>query len=109
MGSGGFYNAKNLNVFILPEQSAQLCAEITFIFRDHGARAERTKCRLAFLLATIELALYEKTNNRKSRVKLCPPPLKLKIGSQTSGAKVSLMISWINILLVYLIIFLNYK
>ncbi len=50
MGSGGFYNAKNIDVFVLPEEAAKLCAEIALIFRDHGARAERTKCRLAFLI-----------------------------------------------------------
>lgn len=50
MGSGGFYNAKNLDVFVPPDQAADLCGEIPLIFRDHGFRTERTKCRLAFLL-----------------------------------------------------------
>lgn len=50
MGSGGFYNAKNLDLFVLPKDAAKLCAEIALLFRDHGARGERTKCRLAFLL-----------------------------------------------------------
>ena len=50
MGSGGFCSAKDLDVFVQPEQTPALCSEIALIFRDHGARAERTKCRLSFLL-----------------------------------------------------------
>lgn len=50
MGSGGFYAAKPLNIFVTPDDAAKLCAEIVLIFRDHGVRDPRTKCRLAFLL-----------------------------------------------------------
>ncbi|OGR84847.1 MAG: hypothetical protein A2901_04035 [Elusimicrobia bacterium RIFCSPLOWO2_01_FULL_54_10] len=50
MGSGGFYNATVLDVFVPPEDAVSLCSEIPLIFRDHGFRAERTKARLAFLL-----------------------------------------------------------
>ena len=51
MGSGGFTLAKALDVFVLPELAAELCAEITLIFRDHGARTIRNKSRMAFLIA----------------------------------------------------------
>ena len=33
---------------VSPEDGARLCAEVTRIFRDHGARASRPRARLAF-------------------------------------------------------------
>ena len=51
MGSGGFTLAKEIDVFVLPEYAAELCAEITLIFRDHSARTIRNKSRMAFLIA----------------------------------------------------------
>jgi len=51
MGSGGYTLAKDLDVFVTPEDAAELCAEITLIFRDHGPRTVRNKSRLAFLIA----------------------------------------------------------
>jgi len=50
MGSGGFYNAKDLDVFVQPEDAAKICSEIALLFRDFGFRDERTKCRLSFLI-----------------------------------------------------------
>ncbi|MBI1979222.1 MAG: ferredoxin--nitrite reductase, partial [Elusimicrobia bacterium] len=50
MGSGGFCNSRNLDVFVTAKDAAPLSAEIALLFRDHGLRGERTKCRLAFLL-----------------------------------------------------------
>ncbi|HMC64296.1 MAG TPA: FAD-dependent oxidoreductase, partial [Gemmataceae bacterium] len=49
-GSGGYRPASPIDVFVRPEHAARLCAEITRIFRDHGARASRVRARLAFLL-----------------------------------------------------------
>ena len=49
-GSGGYRPATPLDVFVRPEDAARLCAEIVRMFRDHGARASRTRARLAFLL-----------------------------------------------------------
>ncbi len=49
-GSGGMRPASDLNVFVTPDEAAELCKQITFIFRDHGARETRTKARLAFLI-----------------------------------------------------------
>lgn len=51
MGSGGFTLAKELDVFVLPDDASELCAEITRIFRDHGPRTVRNKSRMAFLIA----------------------------------------------------------
>jgi len=49
-GSGGYIPAKALDVFVRPEEAAQLCTHIVKIFRDFGARELRTRSRLAFLL-----------------------------------------------------------
>lgn len=51
MGSGGYTLAQPLDVFITPEEAADLCGDITLIFRDHGPRTSRNKSRLAFLIA----------------------------------------------------------
>ena len=49
-GSGGYRPATPLDVFVPPEEAADLCAEITRLFRDHGSRATRVRSRLAFLV-----------------------------------------------------------
>ena len=49
-GSGGFRPATDLDVFVLPRDAAQLCSEITLLYRDHGPREARNKCRMAFLV-----------------------------------------------------------
>jgi ferredoxin-nitrite reductase len=50
MGSGGYRAASALDVFVRPEEAAEVCAAITLIFRDYGSRAVRTRARLAFLI-----------------------------------------------------------
>jgi NAD(P)H-dependent nitrite reductase large subunit len=50
MGSGGFQAAKPLNVFVPPAEAAAVCAQIVFIFRDHGSRKARNRARLSFLV-----------------------------------------------------------
>jgi NAD(P)H-nitrite reductase large subunit len=49
-GSGGYRPASNLDVFVTPDDAAELCKHITFIFRDHGRREARNRARLAFLI-----------------------------------------------------------
>jgi nitrite reductase (NADH) large subunit len=49
-GSGGYRPARPLDVFVRPEEAAEVCAEITRLFRDHGSRASRVRARLAFLI-----------------------------------------------------------
>ena len=51
MGSGGFTVAAPLNVFVEPHEAAEVAAEIVRIYRDHGPREARAKCRLAHLIA----------------------------------------------------------
>ena len=50
LGSGGYRIASPVDVFVQPEEAAELCGAIVLIFRDHGYRESRTKARLAFLL-----------------------------------------------------------
>src|SRR4051812_25346248 len=50
MGSGGYRAASALDVFVRPDEAAEVCAAITLIFRDYGSRAVRTRARLAFLI-----------------------------------------------------------
>src|SRR5216684_2773933 len=49
-GSGGYAVATPLDVFVRPEEAAELCSAIVLVFRDHGSREARNKVRLAFLL-----------------------------------------------------------
>ena len=50
MGSGGFTVAQPLDVFVSESDAARLVAELVRIYRDHGPRDARSKCRLAFLI-----------------------------------------------------------
>src|SRR5260370_1402589 len=50
MGSGGFTVASPLNVFVEIFQAAAAVVELIRIYRDHGPRAARSKCRFAFLI-----------------------------------------------------------
>ena len=50
MGSGGFTIASSLNVFVEPFQAVPVVTELVKIYRDHGPREARSKCRFAFLL-----------------------------------------------------------
>jgi ferredoxin-nitrite reductase len=50
MGSGGYRIASPLNLFVRPEEAAEICSRVVLIFRDHGLRELRTKARLAFLI-----------------------------------------------------------
>ncbi|HEV2054768.1 MAG TPA: ferredoxin--nitrite reductase [Methylomirabilota bacterium] len=49
-GSGGYRVASPLDVFVRPEEAAEVCSAIVLVFRDHGSREARNKVRLAFLL-----------------------------------------------------------
>ncbi len=50
MGSGGFTVASPLNVFVEVFQAAVVVLELIKIYRDHGPREARSKCRFAFLI-----------------------------------------------------------
>ena len=50
LGSGSYRIASPLDVFVMPEEAAELCRAIVLVFRNHGLREARNKARLAFLL-----------------------------------------------------------
>jgi ferredoxin-nitrite reductase len=50
MGSGGFTVASPLNVFVEVFQAPAVVLELIKIYRDHGPREARSKCRFAFLI-----------------------------------------------------------
>lgn len=50
VGSGGYRIASPLDVFVTPDEAAEICSAIVLLFRDHGFREARNKARLAFLL-----------------------------------------------------------
>jgi ferredoxin-nitrite reductase len=50
MGSGGFTVASPLNVFVEIFQAAATVVQLIKIYRDHGPREARSKCRFAFLI-----------------------------------------------------------
>lgn len=50
MGSGGYRIASPLDLFVQPEDAAEICAMITLIYRDHGPREARSLSRLTFLI-----------------------------------------------------------
>jgi len=50
MGSGGFTVASPLNVFVEIFQAAPVVIELVKIYRDHGPREARSKCRFSFLI-----------------------------------------------------------
>ncbi len=50
MGSGGFTVASPLNVFVEIFQATAVVVELIKIYRDHGPREARSKCRFAFLI-----------------------------------------------------------
>ena len=62
MGSGGFTIASHLNVFAEIYQATAVVVELIKIFRDHGPREARSKCRFSFLV--------EKWGIRKLRAEL---------------------------------------
>jgi nitrite reductase (NADH) large subunit len=64
-GSGGYQPASNLDVFARPEEAADLCRHMTFIFRDHGSRQTRTRARLAFLIEERGLAWFRRELERR--------------------------------------------
>jgi ferredoxin-nitrite reductase len=50
MGSGGMTVASPLDVFVEPGEAAALVVELVKIYRDHGPRQARSRCRFAFLI-----------------------------------------------------------
>lgn len=67
-GSGGYRPASPLDVFVRREDAAELCADLTRVFRDYGSRASRVRARLAFLIEDRGIAwLRNELERRVSR------------------------------------------
>jgi len=58
LGSGGYCIASPLDVFVPPEEAADVCRGIILTFRDHGLRDARNKSRLAFLIERWGIAKF---------------------------------------------------
>lgn len=66
MGSGGYRIASPLDLFVRPEEAAEICSHIVFIFRDHGSRELRAKARLAFLMEDWGVERFRKELGRRA-------------------------------------------
>lgn len=66
MGSGGYRIASPLDLFVSPEEAAEICSHIVLIFRDHGFRESRTKARLAFLIDDWGVEKFRKELERRA-------------------------------------------
>jgi ferredoxin-nitrite reductase len=64
-GSGGYRPGSDLDVFVLPDDAAELCRQIVFIFRDHGSREARNRARLAFLVEEHGVAWFRRELQRR--------------------------------------------
>ena len=64
LGSGGYRIASALDIFVQPEEAAELCRAIVLVFRDHGLREARNKARLAFLLEQWGVAKFRQEVER---------------------------------------------
>jgi nitrite reductase (NADH) large subunit len=75
-GSGGYRPAVPLDLFVRPEEAARVCAEITFLFRDHGCRTQRTRARLAFVIEDKGIGWVRATLEKRLREAGLPRPLR---------------------------------
>jgi ferredoxin-nitrite reductase len=72
LGSGGYRIASPLDVFVPPEQAAELCRAVVLVFRDHGPREARNKARLAFLLERCGIETFRREVERALGSPLSP-------------------------------------
>ena len=72
MGSGGFTIASPLDVFVEPSDGARVAADLIRIFRDHGPRDARSKCRFAFLIEEWGLPRLREELSRRLGHELSP-------------------------------------
>jgi ferredoxin-nitrite reductase len=82
-GSGGFRPASPLDVFVTPANAAEVCNQITLIFRDHGPREARNKCRLAFLVDEWGVPRFREELDRRMGYAL--PPAGQDVGPKDSA------------------------
>jgi ferredoxin-nitrite reductase len=83
LGSGGYRLATPLDVFVPPEEAADLCRAIVLTFRDHGPREARNKSRLAFLLDRWGIATFRAEVERVLGRALSPAGVDARARSST--------------------------
>lgn len=71
-GSGGMRLGTPLDVFVLPEEAAEICGQLALIFRDHGQREARNRARMAFLVEERGIAWMRDELQRRYRGTLRP-------------------------------------
>jgi ferredoxin-nitrite reductase len=69
-GSGGYTVAESLDVFVRPEEAAEVCGHVVRVYRDYGPRETRNRARLAFLIQDFGLGWF-----RGELEKRCGRPL----------------------------------
>jgi len=72
MGSGGMTIAQPLDVFVEPDAAAALVVELVKIYRDHGPRDARSRCRFAFLIEEWGIGRLREELARRLRCALAP-------------------------------------
>lgn len=66
MGSGGYRIATPLDLFVLPEEAAEICGLIALIYRDHGPREARSLARLSVLIDTWGIERFRQELERRA-------------------------------------------
>jgi ferredoxin-nitrite reductase len=82
-GSGGYRPASPLNIFVPPEEAAELCSHITLIFSDHGSREARNKARLSFLIDHWGVAKFRQELEKRVSHPLPPGGVEVSQDCQT--------------------------
>ncbi len=82
-GSGGYRPASPLNIFVPPEEAAELCTHITLIFSDHGSREARNKARLSFLIDHWGVAKFRQELEKRVNRPLPPGGVEMSQDCQT--------------------------
>jgi ferredoxin-nitrite reductase len=78
MGSGGFTPAKPLDLFVQYDDAPAFAAEVVRIYRDHGPREARARCRMAFLVEERGLAWLRDELRQRCQFLLLPAGRELR-------------------------------
>jgi ferredoxin-nitrite reductase len=83
MGSGGYRIASALDLFVRPEEAAEICSQVVLTFRDHGFRELRTKARLAFLIDAWGVEKFRQELERRVKRSLLPAGKDQRLQNET--------------------------
>lgn len=82
-GSGGARPASPLDLFVTAEEAADICRLIVEIYRDHGPREARPRCRLGFLVDEWGTARYREELVRRANRPLLGAGRDARVPEQT--------------------------